>query len=392
MTDIPEVVLQTDELLAEARRLESMVDFGPDHFRPALEVLIKALNEEAGLNAVGRFTHYQRILNSLRNRLRMQAWLERHPEILDEEIHSPVVIVGLARTGTTLLHRILANDDRFHAPLWYEVRNPAPYMDWNAAGVDQRLEEAKSEIDTLLAVNPEFAAIHPMDPLGADEEILLLEHSFYSYVPNAFANVPSYTKHVQTHDNLPAYRYLKQQLQLLQWQKKQRGESAERWLLKTPHHLHFMNQLLRVFPDAQIVATHRDPTLSIPSITSMNYNLRITGADAPNKLEVAREWSELFADGVRHTMAVRQNVEQQFFDVWFEDTIARPFDVIAKMYEFLEMPFTPIVRAAMEKHTEANKREDRPTHEYTLEEYGYTAAGIASQFEEYCARFINARN
>ncbi|MFK8020012.1 MAG: sulfotransferase [Pseudomonadales bacterium] len=392
MTDIPEVVLQTDQLLAEARRLENMDDFGSDHFRPAFEVLIKALNEEAGLNAVGRFTHYQRILNSLRNRLRMQAWLERYPEILDEEIHSPVVIVGLARTGTTLLHRILANDTRFHAPLWYEVRNPAPYMDWNVEGPDQRFEEAKSEIDALLAVNPEFAAIHPMDPLGADEEILLLEHSFYSYVPNAFANIPSYTEYVQKHDNLPAYRHLKQQLQFLQWQKKRRGEHAERWLLKTPHHLHFMDLLLQVFPDAQIIATHRDPILSIPSITSMNYNLRITGTDAPDKAEVAAEWSELFANGVRHTMAVRQNAEKQFFDVWFDDTVARPFEVIENMYSFLSMPFTSMARAAMEKHIEANKREDRPAHEYTLEEYGYTEAGIANQFKEYCARFINGRN
>lgn len=389
MFEIPEVSLDTDHLVQQARQQEQLDDFGSFHSREALAVLVKALNGEANLNAVGRFTHYQRVLNSLKNQLRMQAWIQRHPEILEETLAPPAVIVGLARTGTTMLHRILANDKRFHAPLWYEVRNPSPYLDWEPYAKDQRLEEAKAEVDALLQANPEFAAIHPMDPEGADEEILLLEHSFYSYVPNAFANIPSYTDYVRTHDNLPAYNYLKQQLQFLQWQKKQRGEMAERWLLKAPHHLHFMDHLIEVFPDAQIISTHRDPVLSIPSITSMNYNLWITGTDQADKLAVAKEWSALFANGMRHTLAVRETANERFFDAWFEDTVTKPFQVIEQMYDFLGMTLTDEARSAMQEHRDSNKREDRPLHQYTLEEYGYTEAGIRQQFQAYCERFID---
>lgn len=389
--DILEINLNAKEMLARAQQETGLSDFGDEHFRPAFEVLVEALNNEAQLNPVGRITQYQRILNSLKNRARMEEWFRRHPEIEQEVLAPPVVIVGLARTGTTMLHRILANDTRFYAPLWYEVRNPSPYMDWSADGTDQRLVEATAEVEALLEANPEFAAIHPMDPLGADEEIMLLEHSFYSYVPNAFTHIPSYTRFVADSDNTPAYIYLKRQLQFLQWQKKQRGETAERWLLKTPHHLHFMDLLFSVFPDAQILATHRDPVLSVPSITSMNYNLWITCSDHADKLAVAKEWSVLFANGMNHTMEVRKTHSQQFFDAWFEDTVARPFEVIEQMYQFLGMPMTEQARHAMEQHREANKREDRPTHEYTLEEYGYTKDGIRALYKAYCEKFIDAK-
>jgi Sulfotransferase family len=386
---VPPVGLNSDVLLQAAIDSTGLTDFGDESFRAPFDVLVNALNEEARLNATGQHMQYERILNSLKNRLRMEQWIKQHPEILQEQLLPPVVIVGLTRTGTTMLHRILASDSRFHAPLWYEVRNPAPYMDWDINGQDQRIIDATAEVETMLAVNPELASIHPMDPVGADEEILLLEHSFYSYLPDSFANVPSYGQWVGEHDNRPAYEYLKRQLQFLQWQKRRRGESAERWLLKAPHHLHFMDLLLDVFPNALIVASHRDPVVTIPSTASFHYNLWLLGSDHADKHKVAKEWSELFARGMKHTMDVRRSQEQRFYDVWFKDTVSRPFDVIEKMYEFLGMEFTQQARAAMEQYREQHKREDRPSHEYTLEEYGYTESGIRALFAEYCERFID---
>lgn len=386
---IPDVDLSVEGLLAAAQQETGLNNFGCESFRAPFEKLVAALNTEANLNGVGRFMQYQRILNSLKNRLRMEEWIEKNPSILDEQLLPPTVIVGLTRTGTTMLHRILASDSRFHAPLWYEVRNPAPYLDWEPSGKDQRIVEAEAEVAELLAANPEIASIHPMDPMGADEEILLLEHSFYSYVPNSFAHVPSYGDFVAQADNTPAYEYLKRQLQFLQWQKKQRGESAERWLLKAPHHLHFMSTLLKVFPGIQVLATHRDPNVSIPSTASFYYNLWLTGDENANKLTVGEEVIDVFARGTEHTMAAREGNEAQFFDAWFKDTVSKPFEVIQQMYDFIGMELTPEARAAMEQHRDENKRGDRPSHEYTLEEYGYTEASIRERFSAYCERFID---
>ena len=385
---IPSVDLSAEALLTAATDDTGLSDFGDESFRQPFEVLVKALNEEAELNAVGRFMQYERILNSLKNRLRMEEYLKRNPEILEEELLPPVVIVGMTRTGTTMLHRILASDSRFYAPLWYEVRNPAPYMDWDLEQKDQRITEAEAEVAAMLEANPEIASIHPMDPTGADEEILLLEHSFYSYVASSFAHVPTYSDFVARSDNTPAYEYLKRQLQFLQWQKKRRGQQAERWLMKAPHHLHFMDVLLKVFPDAMVIATHRDPVVTIPSTASFYYNLWILGNEKADKKVVAAEVADVFARGVKHTMNTREGNEQRFFDVWFKDTVSRPFEVFGEMYDFINMELTSEAKAAMEQYRDEHKRDDRPPHEYTLEEYGYTEQGINELFADYKRRFI----
>jgi hypothetical protein len=385
---IPDVEITVDGLLSAARAATGLSDFGDDSFREPFEMLVKSLNDEAELNAVGRFMQYQRTLNILCNRLRTEAWIARYPEILEEEVKAPVVIIGLQRTGSTMFHRILASDSRFYAPLWYEVRNPAPYLDWDFKGDDQRVVEAKAEVAAMLKANPELASIHPMDPMAADEDIMLLEHSFYSTVPDAFCNVPSYGKWNDSRDNTPGYEYLKRQLQSLQWQKKQQGQSAERWLLKTPHHLHHIATLLRVFPDAKIIQTHRDPLQTIPSAASMNYNLWLMCADKPDPKVVGEQWAAKYAHGMLHTMETRKLKADAFIDVWYKDTVADPFQPAQAVYDFIGMDFTDEAHAAMEQWREDNKREDRPSHEYTLEKFGFSESGLKEQFAAYRKQYL----
>ncbi len=385
-------LLECDHLLDAARRQSGLTDFGDEGFVEPMQVLLESLNTEANLNTIGRSVQYQRILNTLMNRLRIQAWLQQYPEIREEVIADPVLIVGLQRTGTTLLHRTLASDPAFFAPLWYEVRNPAPYMDWQFdPAQDQRIVEATAEVDAMLAANPELKAIHPMDPVGADEEILLLEHSFYSTVPESFYHLPTYGAWLESHDNRPGYDFLKLCLQFLQWQKERSGRSATRWLLKTPHHLHYISTLLDVFPDAKIIATHRDPVVTIPSAASFNYNLSVIGSDAADPVRVGEVWARKFCNGLEHTMATRELCGDAFYDVWFRDTVDKPLETIAGIYDWLGMELTPHVRSAMESYREANRREDRPQHTYTLDQFGFTEAELKAQFSAYRAAYIDAR-
>lgn len=387
-SDIPSVSFDFDALLADAQQQTGLDNFGDDSFREPLRVLLAALEDEAKLNPGGRYGQYERLRNLLVNRLKVEAWIERYPEILDETIEAPVVIVGLQRTGSTYLHRILASDTRFYAPLWYEVRNPAPELDWDFASKDSRITAAEAEVAAMLEANPELAAIHPMDPVAADEDIMLLEHSFYSTMPDAFCNVPSYGAWNDSHDNLPGYQYLKRLLQCLQWQKKRRGQQAQRWLLKTPHHLHHCGTLLTVFPDAQILQTHRDPLQTIPSAASMNYNLWIMFSDDVDPTVVGEQWAGKFARGTRHTMAVRDQHPYAFLDVWYKDTITDPLSVVERVYDFIGMPLTDAAREAMETYREANKRESRPSHDYTLEQFGFSEAQLKDMFAEYRERYL----
>ncbi len=388
----PKTSLDETSILAEARAKAGLDDFGDESFREPLRVLLAALDSEAGLLEFGRAAQRARIVDLLVNRLRAEDQFRRHPEILAEELGTPIVIVGLPRTGTTLLHRTLAQDPRLYSVRWFECRYPAPFPGGGGGDADPRIPQAKAEVQAMLDGSPALAAIHPLDALAADEEILLLEHSFLSTVPESGANVPSYGRWLDTHDQTPGYRYLKKLLQLLQWQKQAAGQRAERWVLKTPHHLGYADVLLEVFPGALVVQTHRDPLESIPSLASMITALwSLIAADVDPK-EVARQWCAKMATALRRCLAVRDRHPDRFVDVWFLDAAKDPVSQARRIYDAAGLALTAEAERAMRSFVATNPREGRPPHQYTLEEFGLTAEGIARDFVEYRERFILQRH
>lgn len=386
----PGEIFEPDSLIAQAIEFTGLNDFGELAFREPMERLLWSLEHEADLNGVGRTVIRQRVVNTLANNLRMQHFLKKYPEIRDEKIVEPVAVVGLPRTGTTMLHRTIAADNRMFAALWFEVRNPAPYLDWDFTREgDRRVAEAKAEVDAMLEASPELASIHPMDALGPDEDIMLLEHSFYSTMPESYANVPSFGRWLEQQDQTVAYEYLKLQLQFLQWQKKRAGQHGQRWVLKAPHHLHFMDLLFKVFPDVRVVQTHRDSVQTIPSLASLIYATWIIYSDSADSREVGRQWSHIFARGMKHTMRVRKQLPaDRFLDLWFRDTVSDPLGEIEKVYRFIGMDLTDEAKTAMEAWQEHNRRELRPPHEYSLGDFGFTEEGLGEQFAEYRESFI----
>jgi hypothetical protein len=379
-------------LLAAARANTGLREFGDEGFRTPLRVLLASLREEAPLNAVGIAMLRGRILESLMTRLRTEDWIARHPEIERERIVAPIVIVGQTRTGTTMLQRLLASDPRHHGPLWWEVRFPAPLPGTRWDAPDPRVPIAEAEVAGVLAADPEQASIHPWDAQAPDEEIMLLEHSFLSHVPEAFTNVPSYRAWIDEQDWTPAYTTLRRFLQFLQWQKRQRGALRERWVLKTPGHLGYLDTLLRVFPGALIVQTHRDPVQTIPSAASLNRSLWRLSSDAVDDRELARQWSQRMAWAVRRCLASREHIpERQLADVWFLDALAKPLEVVAQIYARFDIAFSAEARLALETWLASNRRDKRPPHEYTLAEFGLSEAEICADFAEYRRRFIEPR-
>ena len=382
-----------DRLMAEAsREAGGLSDFGDDCFVEPMRLLMVALNEEAGLNAAGVHFFNDRVRNILITRLRAEDWFRRHPEILEEEINAPVAIVGLPRTGTTMMHRTIASDHRMFAPLWYEVRFPVPLPGTDFVSRDPRIAIAEAEIRAMLEAAPELAAIHPMDAMGPDEDIMLLEQCFYSTVPESYAHLPDYGVWLDGIDQRPAYRYLKRLLQFLQWQKKRYGQSAVRWVLKAPHHIHFPEALFETFPDVKVLQTHRDPVELMPSYASMMYTLAAPMAERASKPDIARHWCEKWAKSMKTTMRFRDaGYDDRYLDVWFQDTVKDPLGQIRRLYEFAGMDLTAEAGAEMERWRDMNRREARPEHHYTLEEYGFTEEGLADTFKEYRERYILPR-
>ena len=379
--------LDPAELLTRARRETGLEEFDdPSPIEP-LEVLTRALRDEARLSAGGRYYWSARLLGILMTRLRAAQWLRRYPEIRDEPIRAPVIILGLTRTGTTLLHRLIASDARFSAAAFWEARFPVPAAD----DLDgrQRIEAAKAEIDAMLAANPDLASVHPFDALGADEDILILDQTLLSNTAETLACVPSYYQWLRRQDFRPAYGFWHRTLQLLQWQKRGRGLTGERWVLKTPMHLGHVDHILELLPDATFVQTHRDPLSTIPSYASMIHGLWRGVSDEADPLEAARESSATLEHDLRRCMQVRDSLPRgKFIDVDFRDTVSDPLGVVERIYREIGVPMTDRARAQIRAYWETHPREGRPKHTYTLEQFGFTEEEIRHRFREYRARYI----
>ncbi len=379
--------LDPAELLERARRDCGLTQFDDPSPEEPLEVLTRALRTEARLNAGGRYYWSARLLGILVTRLRAREWFRRHPEILQERICAPIIILGLTRTGTTLLQRLISSDSRFYSAAYWEARFPVPAED-DLSGA-QRIAVAKAEIDAMLAANPDLASVHPFDAMAADEDILILDQTLLSNTSETLAHVPSYYQWLRKQDLRPAYRYWYQMLQMLQWQKKLRGAQSDRWVLKTPMHLAHVDHILEILPDATFVQTHRDPLTTIPSYASMIQGLWRGVSDEADPLEAARESSATLEHDLARCLEVRDVLPpEKFIDVDFQDTVTDPIAVVERIYRHIGMPMTDAARTQILTYMNSHPREQRPKHTYTLEEFGFTDEEIRNRFRVYRERHI----
>src|SRR6476469_7471 len=220
-----------ESVLADARRKEGLEDLGPGAFAEPLGVLLDSY-AAADLNETGAHILRSGVVHSLRMRLRAQEWFRRHPEIADERIVAPIVVVGMIRSDTTLLQRLLAADPRLHCARGWEVVEVAPKLGQAFGGDDPRIAVSEAREAKSRELAPELFAIHPMYAREAEEEIVFLADTFLSHVPESGAHLPRYRSWLDSQDFAPAYTYLHRMLRFLQWQKRQRGLTAQRWVLK----------------------------------------------------------------------------------------------------------------------------------------------------------------
>ncbi len=387
----PNVTLRFDpeSLLAEARAKTGLSDFGDPSFLEGLRVFCSALENEAKLSDFGRGLLHQKAIELLTNRLGIEDWYRRHPEIDNETLAPPVVIVGLPRTGTTLLQRLLAQDPQFYSMPWWESRYPVPFPGESLQAPTQRIEQGRAEVKVMVEAMPKLLSIHPMDADQADEEVMLMEHSFIAAM-NTYACIPSYMDWLEKVDERPAYEHLKRMLKFLQWQKRQRGIIAERWVLKAPHHLLRIHLVLELFPGAKIIQTHRDPVDTIPSIASFLDTLWRIYSNDVDPTAAGREWSDLMARAFQHVLNERERSPASFFDVAFLDTVKKPMDVAREIYAWAGLTLTPQAELAMQRWLDANVRNARAAHEYDTSQFGLTPQQLKDKFATYRARHISA--
>jgi hypothetical protein len=377
--------LDEGALLGAARRRAGLEDFGPDSFRPGLRQLLASLEHEAALTAIGRMIARGQILGLLTNRLRLVEHRKRHPELANEQIRRPLFVLGLPRTGTTVLYGLLAQDPAHRSPLSWEVAFPCPPPETASYQSDPRIEQTDRQLDQLRRLVPGFDAVHPMAARLPQECVAITAFEFLSMQFEASYNVPSYQKWLGRQDLRPAYRFHRGVLQHLQSRC-----PGERWVLKSPGHLPAIDALLDEYPDAMTVHTHRDPLEVIASVSSLECMLRGGVSDDIDPRRIGRQQVALWGEVLGSAMAARErNADraERFFDLHFPDLLADPIDCVRRIYAHFELEFTAEAERRMQSFLEENAQDKHGGHRYTLEMFGLDPTETAHSFEAYRQRF-----
>ncbi len=372
-------------LMSEAVAESGLEDFGDTWIQPHLDRLLSELDTTANLSAQGCAVMTERFRRLLITRLRFQQQLLKFPEINKETVESPVIIIGLPRTGTTKLHRMLAASGDFTTlPLWQTLE---PVIEGKMSPEDTaRRKQAGDDYCKLLKENsPEIMQVHEMDVEEPEEEILLMQHSFLTKITHTESYVPGFNEYVDTCDNKPVYQELKQWMKYLQWQQ---GGTRKPWLLKAVYHNEFLEELLHAFPDARLIQIHRKVPDVISSWSSLIEVFRKVYSDSVDPRRIGPDQLSYWLKIMTRNMQIRDAREDiEVKDLLFTDVVRNMQQVIDEIYDFSGVLPSDISRTNMLNWEGNNAQHKFGKHDYSAEKFGLTDDIINRAFSVYRQRY-----
>lgn len=379
------MALETDDLVARAIEAAGSDDLGEPTWREGLDRLVDALAGEARLSELGAQIVEGELQGYLASRLQIVDWAARHREVADAEIRPPIVIVGQARTGTTILFDLLAQDPRMRAPLSWEVERPMPPPSSATYETDPRIDQVDAALAMVDLVVPGFRSFHPLGARLGQECVRITALDFRSVIFGTQYRVPSFARWVlHDADMAPAYRWHRRFLRHLH-----SGHPGEPWLLKSPGHIWSLDALLGEYPDAVLVQTHRDPLKAIASVSALVALLRRIACDDPSITEAAEEWAEYLLVGFDRSVQARTDGTvrpDRVIDVQFADFMADPMATVRTVYDRLGLELTAEAASRISAFHEAHPG-DSVGQRYSFADTGLDAGELRERARSYQQHF-----
>ena len=364
--DITGVVpLDECSLLDAATRATGLNDFGVDDWREPFHIFIKALNEESGLNLFGRLWARHEILLLLEARLHIEATYRQHPEIDDQVITQPIIVLGQGRSGTSFLQNTLAENPDNKSLLSWEATFPCPPPEAATYKTDPRIAIAHKIADRWNRVTPTMTSMHEWYGAMPQECTQLLAMSFMA--PSwlgLLGQAPSYDMFMTKQDMTPALLYHRRVLKLLQWKNPRRH-----WVLKDTQHMDWLGLILKVYPDACFAWPHRDPVRALTSVVSLIGTAQWGRCDHPFSggaygFVTDPTWAATRLNAVVDRLKSGQVPQKQIYHLLYRDLVADTMGAIAKMYQHFGIELTEAGHKAMQKYLSDNPRDARPAHQF----------------------------
>jgi hypothetical protein len=369
------------DLIEAAKRRCRLDDFGGGDFFEALSRLLESCQRDARLNAIGRMALHFDTVRHLCNRLLMERDRRIYPEIAKQKIQEPIFIIGLPRSGTTLLHALLSVDPENRAPLTWEVMSPSPP---SAEREAQRIREAKRNLSSLRWLAPAFDRVHATGAELPQECVSLMSPSFLSDQFDTMYRVPSYRAWFLKQDLRPAYEFHHYFLQHLQQRR-----SARRWILKAPAHLFALPTLLSIYPNARFLQTHREPIVTITSVSSLITILRRVFSNTVDPAEVARDALQYWSTTMTRFLTERDRLlpADRIYDLSYLQIRRDPIAAVKQFYNYFGWELSSRTEQQMRVVLASQPREQNGSHRYKPSQFGLDPDDIMERFAAYRERF-----
>lgn len=374
--------LLADELIEQARKATQLERFDSESFREGLEVFLGDVNE-CSYTEQGHQRLVGSVVGALATRLKVNAYLERRPELLKRPVERPVFVFGVPRTGTTLLSNLLAADPQRRSPLTWEIDDPVPPPTSATLYSDPRAQARLQQEKAMLAARPEMGKYYRNSAIYPNECMFFINADFKALMWESRGVLPNYRDWLFTQADLSStYEYHKRFLQLLQ------ADAPGVWNLKQPSHALWIETLLKVYPDARLVWTHRDPltaTGSFCSLLSLSHNAFMGRVDAK---WLGENCSYQAVEHAERIMDFRDKFgEDRVIDVHYGDLMRQPIETMRKLYQALGDDYTNEAETSMTNWLNDNPQDKFGRHEYKLAQYGLTPEQLRGKFERYLSRY-----
>ncbi|MGI8776227.1 MAG: sulfotransferase family protein [Acidimicrobiales bacterium] len=379
-------------VLEEAATRSGLWDWGDLEFTEPLRLFVESARRTGALNAVGRDVLHKVVIRHLRNRLSLQAFVKAHPEVRVAPVRRPVFITGLPRTGTTLLHNLMAQDPASRVLHFWEALRPFPPGSGAGGRSEETLvAEAETWLQRLYALTPYFRAIHASTATGPEECDALFQNCFASQHFDDMFRADDYSAWLADAPLTGEYAHYRLQLRALQLQALQLrgGEGGDRrWVLKSPSHLGYLSALFETFTDATVVVCHRHPDEAVASYASLVMNVRKPYSDDVAPEVVGAHALRRCSAAMRRALAARDAVgEEAFVDVGYTALVENPIGVVKGIYERTGQVMADGREAAMRRWLDDNPRDRHGAHRYGLAQFGLTSEAVSEGLAPYADRF-----
>ncbi len=380
-------LLVAGALIDEARKATGIVDFDSETYREGLEVLVRDVNRHAANYSEGGFARVKNdIGHYLRNRLKVSDYLRQNPELLTRPVERPVFVMGVPRTGTTLMSNLLAADPARRSPLTWEIDDPVPPATSATLKTDPRALARLAQEKAMLAANPDMGKYYRGSAVYPNECVFFMAHDFKTLMIESKGVLPEYKEFIFSCDMTSAYEYHKKFLQLLQ------QDAPGVWNVKKPSHALWLETIFKVYPDARVIWTHRDPftaTGSLMSVISLSHMGHLGKIDAE---WLAQDYPWQAAEHANRIMDFRDKFgEDKIIDVHYADLLNDPVGETKKLYAKLGDEWTTEAEAGIQGWVDDNPQDKFGRHEYKLAQYGQSVEKLTPLFERYLSRYDVAR-